>query len=121
MSLSTLELAQLRADQGDYFPDTCSFQAVASTSDGQGGWTEAWSDTATSVACRLAPRVGSFGEAMSGNQVASQSAWVLHVAHDQDVDAEWRVVHEGLTYEIVQLEATHSNRTARQVMLRRLE
>lgn len=121
MTLSTLELSQLRSDQGDYFPDTCSFQAVTRTSDSQGGWTESWDDTYTGVACRIAPQIFAYGESMPGHQVQSQSAWVLHVAHNQSVDTEWRVVHDGVTYEIVQLESQHSNRTARQVYLRRLE
>lgn len=121
MSLSALELTQLRADQGAYFPDTCTFQALTRTSDGQGGWTESWGDTATGVACRLAPAILTGGEQMHGGQVASLSGWVLHVAHNQAVSAEWRVVHEGTTYEVAQLEAGHSNRTARQVYLRRLE
>ena len=45
----------------------------------------------------------------------------LVLALNPCIDAEWRVVHDGVTYEIAQLESQHSNRTARQAMLRRLE
>ena len=55
MTLSTLEIARLRSEQGDYLPDTCTLQTLSRTSDSQGGWTETWSNTYTSVPCRLAP------------------------------------------------------------------
>jgi len=118
---STQMLADLRAVQADFLPDTCTLRAVTRSSDGQGGWTDAWADTYTGVPCRLAVMPIQGGESAAGSQVTSLSAWVLHIPWDQAVDPEWRVVHEGITYEIVQLEASHTNRTATQVHLRRRE
>ena len=121
MGLSTLEIAQLRADQGDYFPDTCTLQTVTRTSDSQGGWTDAWANTHTSVACRLAPIRASLVETMEGDQVSAASRWVLSVAHNQTIAEDMRVVHDSETYEIEHLEDTHSNRTARRAYLMRLD
>lgn len=121
MNLSTLELAQLRADQAGYWPDTCTIQTVTRTSDGQGGYTDSWANTYTSVACRLAPEQGKYVESLEGEQLTVITSWVLTVAYNQALDETMRVVHGSETYEIVQLEDTHSYRTAKRAHLRRMD
>lgn len=121
MNLSASELAQLQVNQGGYLPDTCALQTLTRTSDGMGGWTEAWSDTHTSVACRLSPLRSAQTEQVEGGQLAAISQWILTVAHDQAIDETMRVVHSGETYEIARLADTHSNRTARRAYLQRLD
>ncbi len=120
-NLSTLEIAQLRGDQGDYFPDTATLQTVARTSDNQGGFTEVWSNTYTSVACRVSPIRASLVETLEGDQISAASRWILSVAHNQAISEDMRVVHDSETYEIEHLEDTHSNRTARRAYLMRLD
>jgi len=121
MNLTTLELAQLRADQLDYWPDTCTIQTVTQTRDTQGGWTETWANTYTSVACRVAPMLSQQQEEIQGEQVQALSRWVLTVAHNQALSEAMRVVHDSETYEVDHLEDTHSNRTAKRAYLRRLD
>jgi len=124
MSLSTLELAQLRADQDDYFPDTCTLQTVTRTVDSVGGWSNSWANTHTGVACRVSPLSASAAggvEHIIGAQLASVTRWLLSVAHDQALTAEMRVVHGGNTYEVSIVEDAHSNRTARRGYLRRVD
>lgn len=121
MALSTLEIAQLRTDASDYFPDTATIQTIARTSDGMGGWTEAWSNTYTSVACRLAPARATRDETLRGEQISAYSQWVLTIAHNQAIDETMRVVHDSETYEVLRLEDTHSSRTAKRVYLVRLD
>ena len=121
MNLSTAELAQLRSDAGDYLPDTCTIQTVAKTSDGMGGWTEVWSDTYTSVDCRLAPEQTAQSEGIAGGQIAAITRWVLTVAYNQAINETMRVVHDSETYEVVRLDDTHSNRTAKRAHLVRLD
>ena len=120
-NLSTLEIAQLRGDQDDYFPDTATLQTVARTSDDQGGLTEVWSNTYTSVSCRLAPIRASLVETPEGDQISAASRWILSVAYSQVIAEDMRVVHDSETYEIEHLEDTHSNRTARRAYLMRLD
>ena len=121
MTLSTLEIAQLRADQADFCPDTCTLQTVTRTDDDQGGWTESYANTYTSVSCRLSPMTTSQVELVEGAQVQAASRWVLTVAHNQAIDETMRVAHSSETYEIEHLEDTHSNRTAKRAYLRRLD
>jgi SPP1 family predicted phage head-tail adaptor len=121
MNLSTTELNQLRADAESFLPDTCTIQTVTQTRDTQGGWTESWANTHTSIECRLAPQTQSGVETIEGGQVTSISRWVLTLHHDQTIDETMRVVHDSQTYEVEHLEDTHSNRTARRVYLRKLD
>lgn len=121
MSLSTLEIAQMRTDQSTYWPDTCTLQTVALASDGMGGQAETWSNTHTSVACRVSPVTSNRGESAQADQVAAVTAWVLTVAHNQTIDETMRCVHDSETYEIVSLEDTHSHRTARRAYMRRID
>jgi len=100
MALSTLELSQLRAIAADYFPDTCALQTVARTADLMGGWTEEWTSTYTTVACRLAPARATRDETLRGEQISAYSQWVLTVAHNQTIDETMRVVHDSETYEV---------------------
>jgi len=121
VTLSTQEIAQLRAEQSAYLPDTCTLQVLTRTDDEQGGWTESYANTHTGVACRLAPMTTSQVELVEGAQVQAASRWVLTVAHNQAIDETMRVVHGGEAYEIEHLEDTHSNRTAKRAYLRRLD
>jgi len=121
VNLSTSELTQLRADAGDYLPDTCTIQVPTRTLDADGGWSTSWANTYTSVACRLAPVSARQSERLEGDQLTAVTEWVLTVAHNQTADTTYRVVHDSTTYEVVRIEDKHSNRTARRVYLRRLD
>ena len=121
MNLSTLEIAQLRSDADAYLPDTCTIQVPTNTVDAIGGWSTTWANTYTNVACRLAPVVFQRTESMVGSKVEAITSWVLTIAYNQAIDETMRVVHDSDTYEVVQLEDTHSNRTAKRVYLRRMD
>ena len=121
MGLSALELAQMQADQADYWPDTCTIQVPSTTRTTDGGFTTSYANTYTSVSCRVAPRTSQQVELLEGEQVSTVSRWVLTVAYNQALAEDYRVVHDGETYEIEHLEDTHSNRTARRAYLRRLD
>ena len=118
MSLSVLELAQLRADANDYLPDTCTLQTVAQTADVYGGWTEAWSNTYTSVACRLAVMPLNRPEGIDGSELSSLTRWLLAVPYNQAIDATMRCVHDSVTYEIEAVEDQQSQRASRHAYLR---
>jgi len=118
MSLSTLELAQLRLDANDYLPDTCTLQTVARTADDYGGWTEEWASTYTSVACRLAVMPLSRPESINGAELSSLTRWLLAVPYNQAIDATMRVVHDNVTYEVEAVGDLQSHRASRHAYLR---
>ena len=120
-TLSTNEIAQLRAEASAYLPDTCTIQVSTKIIDEIGGWSDEWDPTYTSVACRLAPVVAQKAETIVGSELAAVTVWVLTVAHNQALDETMRVVHANDTYEIAQLQDTHSSRTAKRAFLRRVD
>jgi len=121
VNLSTTEIAQLRADQADYYPDSCTIQTVSRSRDTQGGWTETWANTYTSVKCRMAPMLSQQKEEVQGEQLQALTRLVLTVAYNQTIDETMRVVHDSQTFEVDHMEDTHSNRTAKRIYLRRLD
>ena len=118
MSLSTLELAQLRSDANDYLPDTCDIQTVERTADDYGGWTEEWTDTYETISCRLAAVPLNRPESIDGAQLGSLTRWLLAVPYNQAIDATMRVVHDSVTYEVEAVEDLQSNRASRHAYLK---
>jgi len=121
MSLSALELSQIRSDADDYLPDTCTLQTVARTADAYGGWSEVWANTHTSVDCRLAIMPMSRPEMIDGAELSSTTRWLLAVPYNQAITAEMRCVHDGVTYEIEAVEDQQSHRPSRHAYLRRAD
>jgi len=118
MSLSTLELAQLRSDADDYLPDVCIIWTIARVPDDYGGWTEEPEDTYPDVACRLAALASSRPEGMDGAELGSFTRWLLAVPYNQAIDATMRVEHSDVTYEIEAVDDLQSHRASRHAYLR---
>ena len=121
MSLSIREMAQLRADAADYWPDTCTIQTGTESRNASGGFTTTYANTYTSVKCRLAPLISTQMESLESHQIAAVTRWVLTVAYNQTLTEKDRIVHDSETYEVARLEDTHSNRTAKRAYLRRVD
>lgn len=101
MTLTTDEIALMRVDlEAVALPDTCNILSLARTSDGQGGWTEAWGTAVggTAVACRMDTAGGrktTVAEALN-----AYSSWVLTLPHDAGLTTLHRVEHGGYTYSV---------------------
>ena len=119
MSLSALELNQLRLDTEDLLPDTCTIQTLTRTKDAVGGWANTWANTYTSVACRIWQQTGR--EAVVGAQPVEVTRWVMNLHWDQTIDNTMRVTHGGHTYEVNDLNNDGSQLLQRRVWLTRLE
>lgn len=120
--VSTPVLTYMRNTQADAMPDTCTIQTVARTSDGQGGWSEVWSNTYTSVACRVSPvKLRSLGEGIQADQMTGKRRYILTVAYDQAITLADRVVHGGVTYNVISVNADESWPTAKRAELERIE
>jgi len=107
--LSAAELAQIRADIGQLFPDTCSVLGITRTSDGAGGWT----DTAgtitggTAVPCRLDfPNPGK--EAMAAGAVQSFKTGIVSMAYDKTITTANQIQIGTDTYNIVGVNTNQS-------------
>ena len=117
--VSTVELNQLRLDTEDLLPDTCTIQVLTRTADGMGGWSNTWSNTYTSVPCRIWQQTGR--EANVGEQPVEVTRWVMNLHWDQAIDNTMRVSHGGHIYEVNDLNNDGTQLLQRRVWLTRLE
>ena len=124
MSLSTLELNQLRLDTEDLLPDTCTIQTLTRTKDAIGGWANTWANTYTSVVCRIWKVVAGSQrgrEPIVGDQPTEVTSWVMNVHWDQTLDNTMRVTHGGHTYEVNELNNDGTQLVHRRALLTRIE
>jgi head-tail adaptor len=119
--LTANELTLMRAQASAMLPGTCTIQTRSTASDGMGGVTESWSNTYTSIACKLdiAPRQATFPQ--QGDQFQAHSSWVLTVAFDQAIAAGNRAIIGGDTFEVLNVGDDADYRTLRRAELKRID
>ena len=118
MGLTAAELTSMRRIADDFLPDTCTIQMRSGSVDATGGLVWTYANTYTAIPCRLAG--GSGGEAVVNEALEGQSVWTLTLAHDQAIGIQDRVVHAGLTYEVINVNADQSYLTVKRVGLARV-
>lgn len=116
VTLTTLQLAQLRLHREGALPDTCTLQVLTVGADAIGGQTRSWANTHTNVECRLSPISSGSAEVIGADQLTTQNLYMLTVHHDQTITDKMRCVHDSVTYEIRTLHDTHSERTGRRAV-----
>jgi hypothetical protein len=120
MTLTTAELADIRAAVTAAFPDTCTIKNRMETNV-KGSVTDTWpSDSYTGVACRLMPVQRGSRLQVFGEKTLASAEYVLTVSHDQAIVPGDRVVHGGVTYEVLKVHVGHSYRTACRAALARV-
>jgi SPP1 family predicted phage head-tail adaptor len=78
-------------------PGTAILQGGSLTTDGGGGWTEAFTAGGT-VACRVAPINGS--EREEGDRISAESQYVITLPAESVVQTDDRIVIAGVTYNV---------------------
>jgi hypothetical protein len=96
--LPTAELEALRTDLLDAMPDTCNVLSLTRTSDGQGGWSEAWGTAGTSIACRLDFIGGR--ESVTGGALLPYTSAIVTLPQATVITAQNRIEHSGNTYTV---------------------
>lgn len=115
--IDAIDLAQMRADQAEGFPSTCTIQAPTETTDALGAKVKSYSNTYTSIACRMSPMSQQDAVAILGEQYGRYSSWWLTVAYNQTIAPGYRVVFGGDTFDVVTVIDDHDWRTARRVVV----
>lgn len=105
--MTSAELTQLRSDVEAYLmPDTCNVLSVTRTSDGQGGWTEAWGTASGTVACRLDAKAGR--EMDAGGAVQAFHTYTLTLKHGTTITTANRVEVDSSTFAVVSVDTAKS-------------
>lgn len=108
--ISTRQLARMRQQVEDRLPDTCVIQTHTGAKDSAGRPTQTWAAvTGGTVACRV-DRMTSRQDMSFVDAAREQTEirYQLTVPYDAPLEANCRVIHDGKTYEILQLDIDHS-------------
>lgn len=98
--LSAGELTAMRSVQSETSPGTAVISRNTPTSDGMGGWTDAWVAIGT-VDGRVAPAQESGSERLVADKITEEDAWVITLPYATDVTAKDRVTIDSRLFEVV--------------------
>ena len=110
--IDTAMLAAMREAIAELLPDTCSILSVTKTADGKGGWSESWG-TSASVACRLDIKSGM--EQVVGGGVQPYRHCMLSIPYDTTITTDYRVLHGGVTYNVLTVSTGQSWQAVKRV------
>ena len=119
IGLTARELAQMRADIEDLFPDTCDILSVAYTSDSEGGFAEAWGTATANVHCRIDYRSGT--ERMTGGAIQPYNKAVISLPYNTTISATNRIKSGAYTWSILSLNDGQSWQAVKRAELERVE
>lgn len=112
---STNDLAKIRAEQVKLMPDNVYIQRLIRTSDGAGGWSEAWQTVATTKG-RMAPSQRKYGEVVQGGALTAYSEYIVTLPYDTELQQDDRLQINGTQYEVKGI-LDRSEKTALRVLV----
>lgn len=111
IGLTDAELTSIRNDIEQLLPDTCTIQQLTESQNDIGEPIRTYSTRAADVSCRVDPESGfdSF-EYLGGFQdlLKYTGRFILTLPHDQTIERSDRVVVNGETFEIVEVDDSKS-------------
>lgn len=110
LPLSEGELHEMRGEIMQTLPTTADLFQPTRTSDGQGGFTWAYTNVQT-VAARLDPEVARGNreaENIVGDRIAEVNRYTLTIPYSTTIDSSWRVRVEAVMYEVMEVQTHHS-------------
>lgn len=99
IGLTAAELAQIRNDIAQLFPDTCHILSLTLTSDGMGGNTETWGTAGTAIPCRL-DFTARGRETVSSDKNTPFQTGVVSMAYNQSVTTANRLQFGAVAYNV---------------------
>lgn len=114
--LSAAELTAMRDIEDDAMPSTAIIERYGLTTDGMGGYTEAWAAVGT-VVCDLWPinKRGDREGVGIGGQPIQRADWFITMPYDTDITAKDRVTVDSRTFEVLFVPNNESWMTAKRV------
>ena len=106
--ISDKELDAMRSAVEGLFPDTCNLLTVTQTSDGEGGFTDAWGTITADVACRLDYITAPMTETVTGSAVRTFKSYELALPHDTVITEAYRVEVNDVTYNVTGVDAAQA-------------
>lgn len=115
--LSDAELSEMRDfAEANAMPSTCTIQTPTETNT-KGSVATTYANTYTAVPCRIMPARSEGREYVTGEKITRRATYVGTFPYDQAIEATYRVVAGGDTYEVLGVWDDHDFRTARRADL----
>jgi head-tail adaptor len=109
--ITTAELTAMQTTQNTALPGSVVIQRYAFTTDGQGGYTEVWSNVGT-VSGRIYPRSIIGLEMEAGSQPTSVTRWWATLPVGTTITATDRLSYQSRTWEVVRVNNDEMYQTA---------
>ena len=121
MALSTSDLANMQAAAKELMTATAVITRLTKTSDGAGGFTEAWVPSGT-VFCRKVPfgvirRFNQLTERVIADKLANRMGWAVTTPALTDVTVKDRVTIDGGTFEVAYVGGPRTDEVTRQLVI----
>jgi hypothetical protein len=111
------ELAALRAALLSALQDTCTVSRNTTSANGAGGQSAAWTTVFADLPCHLESEMRRGFESSLGDRQEFVTKFRMHVPAETDIRIADRVLHAGVTYDVVDLEAPLSQEPLRSALL----
>lgn len=111
------ELKDMRDAVEGLFPDFCNLLTVTRTSNGAGGFTEAWGTITRNVPCRVDQQIGS--ERLTDGSLRAFTSLEMCIPYDTAITEAYRVEHSGYTYHVVNANLDQSWQIEKVILLER--
>lgn len=114
------ELKSMRNAAVSTLPDNCTIYTLTENVDTIGAVQQLWTATYENVSCRLLTKF-SGTEKMFGAAIASTASHIMKVPFNQTLSNTHRVVHNGITYEVIRVDRDTTDFTATYAALLRTD
>lgn len=115
MTLSTLELSNLRHEAGHFWPETGVIWRATEASDGQGGMLQTWAAVGT-VSCRISP-AGAGREQIAAEKLTAVAPWMITLTQGTTVyESDRIVISTAGTFEVQAVMAPRSYEVHRRLL-----
>lgn len=105
--LTAAEITAMRDTIDASLPGTAVISRPTFASDGQGGSTATWAAVGTVIA-RVSPSTRQGVEPISGGGLSREADWIGTVPDGTDITVRDRLVHGGVTYEVIDTDLTRT-------------
>lgn len=113
--LSAADLTAMKTTLDASLPDTATVYRLTRTSDGAGGYTEAWNAVGSAVACRISPG-GTGAEREVASRLAAVAPWVITLPAATDVTTKDQLRTTSRTFQVLAVLAVRSWEISRRVV-----
>ena len=108
--LSSDQLTAMKAVQNSNLPETAYIQALTKTSDGEGGYTEAW-NTVTTTTARIGEPKGELEREIAG-RIGAGVTYVITLPSETVLDLTDQIQINGVNYKVHWTNKNKSSKTA---------